>query len=235
MADKRVYYAAVALLVQCLAGCSPDAAPAPRETAPKASAAMAPQADAALVLAFGDSLYAGYGLQQNESFPAQLEAMLRAQGRPVRVVNAGVSGDTTAAGLARLQFTLDGLDRAPDLVLLGLGGNDMLRGLSPEATRANLTAILDTLAKRKIKVVLTGMLAAPNLGADYARQFNPIYADLARRYGATLDPFFLDGVAAQPKLEIADGIHPNAQGVALITKRLAPIVVKALEADAETK
>lgn len=235
MADKRVFYAAVALLVQCLAGCSDEITPAPRESTTNASAAVAPQGDAALVLAFGDSLYAGYGLQQNESFPAQLEAMLKAQGHQVRVINAGVSGDTTAAGLARLQFTLDGLDRAPDLVLVGLGGNDMLRGLSPEATRANLTAILDTLAKRKIRLVLTGMLAAPNLGADYARQFNPIYADLARRYGATLDPFFLDGVAAQPDFILADGLHPNAQGVALITKRLAPIVVKALEGEAKAK
>ena len=176
------------------------------------------------VLAFGDSLTAGFGLPAADALTAQLEKRLQADGFDVKVINAGVSGDTTAAGLARLGFTLDGLPRKPDLVIVGLGANDMLRGLSPAQTRANLQAMLDELKRREVRVALTTMMAAPNLGEDYARAFNPIYADLARSSGASLYPFFLEGVAGQPDKLLPDGMHPNAQGVEIIAKKIAPAV-----------
>jgi acyl-CoA thioesterase-1 len=140
-----------------------------------------------------------------------------------------VSGDTTAAGLARLAFTLDGLPRKPDLILVGLGGNDMLRGLSPAETRSNLDAILAELKKRDMPVLLTGMLASPNMGPDYATAFNAIFPDLARKYGATLYPFMLDGVIGDRALQLPDGIHPNDKGVTVIVGKLAPVVARALK------
>lgn len=127
-----------------------------------------------------------------------------------------------------MTFVLDNLARKPDLVILGLGGNDMLRGIKPAETRANLTAMLDELKKRQIPVILTGMLAAPNLGADYAGSFNPIYPALAKQYGAPLYPFFLEGVAGDRTLLLGDGIHPNADGVAVVVKGVEPLVEKAL-------
>ena len=144
-----------------------------------------------LVVAFGDSLYAGYGLARGDSLPDDLQDALRADGINARVVNAGISGDTSAAGRQRLAFTLDKLDRKPDLVLLGLGGNDVLRQIPPAETRANFVAMLDELDKRDIPVVLTGMMVPPNLGPDYAAQFNRIWPDMAKQYRATLDPFIL--------------------------------------------
>jgi acyl-CoA thioesterase-1 len=177
-----------------------------------------------VVVAFGDSLFAGYGLEPSQGFAPALERALATRGVQARVVNAGVSGDTTAAGLARLGFTLDGLPRKPDLVIVGLGANDMLRGLSPAQTRANLEAILAELKRRGIPAALTTMMAAPNLGEDYARAFNPIYADLARSTGARLYPFFLDGVAGQPEKLLPDGMHPNARGIEEIATRLSPDV-----------
>jgi acyl-CoA thioesterase-1 len=185
-------------------------------------------ADTKLVVAFGDSLFAGYNLPQGHGFAPILERALVAKGVRARVFNAGVSGDTSAAGLQRLGFVLDGLDRKPDLMIVGLGANDMLRGLSPEATRANLDAILTELKKRNIETVLAGMLAASNLGPDYAKAFNPIYPDLARKYGIALDPFFLDGVMGHRDRQLADGMHPNDQGVATIVDRISPIVVEKL-------
>jgi acyl-CoA thioesterase-1 len=178
-------YASLALLVQSLwlASCDGSDAPPANITAQVAPAAQptppAPQGDERLILAFGDSLYAGYGLAPGQSLPDAIQAQLRSDGINARVVNAGVSGDTTAAGRRRLAFSLDNLPRKPDLVLLGLGGNDVLRQLSPAETRANMTAMLDVLKQRGIPVVLTGMQAPPNLGPDYAAQFNPIWPDLA--------------------------------------------------------
>ncbi len=197
-----------------------------RTEAPAAPAALT--ADTKLVMAFGDSLYAGYGVKQDESFPAQLEKALSAKGLKVSVHNAGVSGDTTAAGLQRLTFALDGLPRKPDLVILGLGGNDMLRGISPEQTRDNMQAMLAELQKRDIDVVLTGMIAAPNLGQDYAGQFNPIFTDLARQYDAELYPFFLDGVITDPKLMLPDGVHPNPKGIARVVSGISDMVAREL-------
>ncbi|MEE9432693.1 MAG: arylesterase [Sphingorhabdus sp.] len=181
------------------------------------------------IVAFGDSLYAGYRLGPKEGFVPQLQADLRSKGYGVTVRNAGVSGDTTAAGLRRINFVLDNVDQKIELLLLGLGGNDMLRGIKPAETRANLKAILDELKKRSIPVMLTGMVAAPNLGPDYAREFNAIYADLAKEYDAPLYPFFLDGVVTNGSLMLADNVHPNADGVAKVVGQLSPLVEKALD------
>jgi acyl-CoA thioesterase-1 len=182
-----------------------------------------------LVVAFGDSLYAGYRLAPNEGLAPQLQAALQADGINVRVHNAGVSGDTTAAGKTRLAFVLDSLDRKPDLVVLGLGGNDMLRGIKPAETKANMTAIMDELKRRDIPVVLTGMLAAPNLGADYVNSFNGIFPALADTYDAVLYPFFLDGVVTDAALMLPDNIHPNAKGVSRVVEGLSPLVEAALK------
>lgn len=182
------------------------------------------------MLAIGDSLYAGYGLEQGQSFPALLEKELEARGVPARVVNAGVSGDTTAGGLRRLAFTLDGLERKPDLVILGLGANDALRGLDPAETRRNLEAMLEDLDRRGIPVMLTGMMAPRNMDSPYIRRFESIYPELAERHGAELDPFFLEDVITRRDLLLDDGIHPNAEGTRLIARRLAPQVAEKLEA-----
>ncbi|MBK9003225.1 MAG: arylesterase [Sphingomonadales bacterium] len=220
-------YGALALLLQGLVGCGqPTQSTKSEPASAKSEAAM--QYDK-LVVAFGDSLYAGYRLAPNEGLAPQLQAALNADGINARVHNAGVSGDTTAAGKQSLTFVLDNLEKKPDLVVLGLGGNDMLRGIQPKETEANLKAMLDELKKRDIDVVLTGMLAAPNLGPDYANAFNPIFPKLAQQYGASLYPFFLDGVVADPELMLPDNIHPNAQGVAKVVDGLAPIVEKALQ------
>ncbi len=181
-----------------------------------------------LILAFGDSLFAGYGLAPDQGFAPELERALTQMGRDVRVHNGGVSGDTTAAALARLAFTLDGLPRKPDLVIVGLGGNDMLRGLAPEQTRANMAAILAELDRRGIPVMLTGMRASPNMGAEYGAAFNPIFPDLARAHDAELYPFFLNGVVGQANLILADGIHPNDRGIDVVVARVAPVVARVL-------
>ncbi len=219
-----------------LAACgqAQEAAPTATNTADAAGATPAASVPVAgpkrLVLAFGDSLYAGYGLKRGESLPDAVQARLRAQGIDATIVNAGVSGDTTAGGRRRLAYTLDRLERAPDLVLLGLGGNDVLRQVPPAETRANLTAMLDELAKRKIPVVLTGMMAPPNLGPDFAGRFNAIYPALAKQHDAPLYPFILDGVIGRRALMLPDGVHPNAQGVQRIADRVAPLVSGALKA-----
>lgn len=181
-----------------------------------------------LIVTFGDSLYAGYGLDSGDGLAPELERQLDAGGASIDVHSAGVSGDTTAAGLNRLTFVLDNLKRKPDLVMVGLGGNDMLRGVGYEQTRANMTAIMEELEKRDIQPMITGMIAAPNLGADYANAFNPIFPELAQKYDAPLDPFILDGVVTNPALMLPDGIHPTAEGIDIIAKRLAPIIAKTL-------
>lgn len=219
-------FAAAALFVH-LAGCSQE--PASTNDMAAAPAARPDAIDGKLVLAFGDSLYAGYGVAPNESFPAELQARLKAAGVDATVRNAGVSGDTTAAGRQRLAYTLDGLPRKPDLVVLGLGGNDMLRGIDPDQTEANLRAMLDELKRRDTPVILTGMVAAPNLGRAYGERFNAIYAGLAKDYGVPLYPFFLDGVVTDRALMLPDRIHPNPAGIDRIAERVTPLVAKALE------
>ena len=190
---------------------------------------LAAAAPARTVLAFGDSLTAGYMLGPTEGFPAQLEAALRARGRAVTVKNAGVSGDTTAQGRARLNWVLARMKVKPDLVIVELGANDMLRGQPPAEARANLDAILGEFGKRHVPVILAGMLAAPNLGAAYRRDFDAIYPALARAHGATLYPFFMDGVAAVPGMQLGDGLHPTAKGVGVIVKRMLPVVERELD------
>lgn len=232
MAIKMRNYALAGAVVHLLflAGCSkePSAPTAAQAKAGRPIEAARPQGEERLVLAFGDSLYAGYGLGPGESLPARLEAALRTAGVNATVVNAGVSGDTTAAGRQRLAFTLDRLKRAPDLVILGFGGNDALRQISPAETRAGMVAMMDELERRNIRVLLTGMLAPPNLGPDYAKAFEPIWPDLAKKYGAGLYPFILDGVITDPALMQRDGIHPTAAGVERMADAIAPLALKAL-------
>ena len=180
------------------------------------------------ILALGDSLFAGYGLERGAGYPEMLEKALRARGINARIANAGVSGDTTAGGLQRLEFTLDNQQAPPDLVLISLGGNDVLRGLPPAQTRENLEAILKELQRRGIKAVLMGMLAPPNLGADYRAAFDAIYPTLAKRYDAALVPFFLQPVIGQPALVQPDRIHPTAQGIEAMVAVTADDVAGAL-------
>lgn len=175
-----------------------------------------------VIVAFGDSLTAGYLLGPDEGFVPQLQKALRAKGHTdVEVRNAGVSGDTTAGGLTRLDWSVGS---ETDAVILELGANDALRGIDPMLTRQNLEAMIRTLQARHIRVLLVGMLAPPNMGADYSRAFNPIYPDLARDFDLDLYPFFLEGVAAQSSLTLADGMHPNAKGVALMVESILPKV-----------
>jgi acyl-CoA thioesterase I len=173
------------------------------------------------IVALGDSLTAGYGLPRADAFPVKLQRALAAKGVNVEIANAGVSGDTVAGGLDRLDWSVpDGTDA----VILELGANDALRGLDPALTRKELGEILDRLSGRKIPVLLCGMLAPRNLGTDYVRAFDAIYPDLASQYGAILYPFFLAGVATDPKLNQRDGLHPTAAGVDIIVSRILPDV-----------
>mgnify|MGYP001767012472 CR=1 FL=1 len=227
---RRATYALLALSALALAGCdqaaptAPEASRSALETPPEIPV-MGPERP---ILAFGDSLLAGYGLKDGESYPVRLEQALRARGINARIANAGVSGDTTAAGLQRLDFTLKSQAPRPELVVVSLGGNDMLRGLPPEQTRANLDAILQRLGKEGIAVVVLGMLAAPNLGKDYAAKFNPIYPQLAQKHGATLVPFFLQPVIDKPDLMQQDHVHPTAIGIDAIVAATVDDVAQAL-------
>jgi acyl-CoA thioesterase-1 len=174
----------------------------------------------------GDSITAGFGLPPSEALPARLEAKLRADGHDVRIVNAGVSGDTTAGGLARIDWALG--DK-PNLAIVELGANDMLRGVDPAITKKNLDAILAKLAAARIPTLLIGMKAGRNLGAEYSHAFDGLYAELAQKYGIALYPFVLDGVALDPALNQGDGLHPNTRGVAVMVDRMAPYVVRLLQ------
>ena len=181
-----------------------------------------------LIWALGDSLTAGYGLVPAQGFTSQLQDALRRAGISATVRNGGIAGDTSAQGKARLLWGLRGLGARPDLVIVELGANDMLRGLPPQQAEANLDAILAELRRRRIPVLLVGMRAAPNLGPAYRARFDAIYPRLARKYGVRLYPFFLDGVAGRRDLLQADGMHPNGQGVAIIVRRIAQSVRMAL-------
>ena len=191
-------------------------------------AAASPRAP--LIWAFGDSLSAGYGLPPAQGFTARLQAALRRHGVAATVRNGGVAGDTVAQGRARLRWGLRGLKATPDLVIVELGANDMLRGLPVAQARANLDAILAELTRRKIPVLVAGMRAAPNMGRAYAAPFEAMYPALAARYRAPLYPFFLDGVAGDRRLLQRDGLHPNARGVDVIVARILPSVTRALPA-----
>lgn len=181
------------------------------------------------VLVIGDSLAAGYGLSAHKSFPVQLEAALRKQGMNVDVKNAGVSGDTTSSGLARLAWLIERTKPRPDLVILEFGANDALRGIDPSITDANLDSMLGYLTAKKLKTLFVGMMAPPNMGKSYTKDFNAIFPALAEKYRVSYDPFFLDGVAAKPELNQKDGMHPNAKGVAVMVDRLAPRITRLLK------
>jgi acyl-CoA thioesterase-1 len=173
------------------------------------------------IAAFGDSLSAGYGLPQRAAFYSVLERKLKAEGLDVVVENAAVSGDTATAGKDRLDWSIqDGTD----LVIVEFGANDALRGIDPKITEAALDAILLRLKQRNMRAVLAGMLAPPNNGGDYGRAFNSLYQRLAEKHGVPLYPFFLDGVAGNPKLNLPDGIHPTAEGIEEIVRRIAPVI-----------
>ncbi|ESW66292.1 hydrolase GDSL [Mesorhizobium sp. LSJC277A00] len=185
------------------------------------------RAETFTIVGFGDSLMAGFGLGPGDGFTDKLQAALRAKGHDVTVANAGVSGDTSSGGLARLDWSVPDGTR---LVILELGANDMLRGVSPSTTEKNLDDMLAKLKARKIAVLLAGMRAAPNLGADYQNAFDAIYPKLAAKYDVPLYPFFLDGVAGQSGLQLEDGLHPNPKGVAAMVERIMPAVEKAIAA-----
>jgi acyl-CoA thioesterase I len=178
------------------------------------------------IVAFGDSLSAGYELPENEGFPKQLEAALKAKGLDVIVENSAVSGDTSSGGLERLDWSIaDGTA----LVILELGANDALRGIDPALTRSNIDAMITRLKARNIKVVLAGMLAPPNMGEAYAKPFNAIYPELAAQHQTALYPFFMDGVITKSDLKLSDGLHPNAKGVAVIVSGILPVIESELK------
>lgn len=179
------------------------------------------RAETVRILVLGDSLTAGYGLDLADTFPVRLERALRDEGLDVAVINAGVSGDTTAGGLARLGWAL--ADR-PDIAIVALGGNDALRGLDPTTTRANLDAIVTRIEAAGVRVLLAGMKAPPNLGAEYGRAFEAVFAGIAERHGVAFYPFFLEGVAAVAALNQDDAIHPNARGIHIMVEGIVPYV-----------
>ena len=217
-----------------LAACSDDAPPAPAETeqARNESAAEAEVAgEERRILAFGDSLFAGYGLAEDEGYPEKLEAALRARGINARVADAGISGDTTAGGRQRIAFVLDAMERGPDLALVELGGNDLLRGLSPAEARANLGAILAELQSRGIPAVVYGMRAPPNAGPEYQAAFDAMYPELARQYEAVLVPFFMEPLLGRPEWVQPDRIHPTAEGIDAMVAATVDAVAEALPED----
>lgn len=175
------------------------------------------------ILIIGDSLTEGYGVQSQQAFPALLEATFKGRGEQVAVINSGISGSTSASAAQRMKW---GLKAGPDLVILALGGNDALRGLSPAAMKKNLGAALDIALQQKVKVLLAGMKAPPNLGASYTKTFEQVFFDLAKEKKVELLPFLLEGVAAEKELNQADGIHPNAKGHQIIAEK----VLKRIEA-----
>ena len=187
---------------------APDTRPLPPDTRP-------------VIAAFGDSLTAGHGVEAGESYPDFLQKDLDGRGLRYRVVNAGLSGDTTSGGLARLDGVVT---LKPEVVILELGANDALRGIDPAITRRNLEAIIAKLKERNIPILLTGMIAPPNMGSTYGAAFNPIFPELAAKHGLIFDPFFLEGVAAERDLNLADGMHPNGRGVDVIVRRILPKV-----------
>lgn len=194
--------------------------PAMSQTASEPQTAPVSQTAPKLVV-LGDSLSAGYGLPPGASFPEKLQGALDAEGVAAQVVGAGVSGDTTTGGLARLDWSVP--DDA-DAVIVELGGNDALRGLPPAGTRANLEAIVRRVKEKGAVVLVAGMMAPPNMGADYQQEFDPIFGEIAKSEGTEFYPFFLDGVAAEPSLNLPDGIHPNAEGIDVIVRRILPSV-----------
>ncbi|NUS68735.1 MAG: arylesterase [Ensifer adhaerens] len=183
------------------------------------------RAETISLIGFGDSLMAGYQLPPEDAFPARLEKALKEKGFDVTIANAGVSGDTSSGGLARIDWSVPDGTKG---VILELGANDALRGIAPEETRKNIEAMITRLKDRGIAVLLAGMMAPPNMGADYAARFNPIYPEIAEKYGLELYPFFLDGVVTEAKLKLEDGMHPNGDGVGVMVEKALPVVERFL-------
>ncbi len=228
----RLYHLSIPMLALSLAACGSQAGEAVVEDQPTARSTARPdiavEGPERRILAFGDSLFAGYGVGEQNSYPALLEDALRAQGINARIANAGVSGDTSQAGAQRLAFTLDAQAETPDLVILELGGNDMLRGLSPDQTRASFEQMLGELQARGIPVLLMGMRAPPNYGPDYQAEFDGLYGELAREYDAQLIPFWLEAIYQQPELFQSDRIHPTVEGIEALVEDTADEVAAAL-------
>jgi len=216
------------VLAACGDGAEPPAHPEPTAPAASAEPAPIPTGPERRILAFGDSLFAGYGLEDDQGYPEVLQAALRRRGINAQVIDAGVSGDTTAAGRQRLGFVLDSQPSPPDLAIVELGGNDLLRGISPAETRENLAAILTELQQRRIPVLLMGMRAPPNLGAAYVADFDGLYPALAREFGAALVPFLLEPVYDNPELIQPDRIHPTAEGIEAMVAATVDDVERAL-------
>lgn len=217
------------MTITLLAGCGGEA-PTPDQPAPAATAraTTAVEGPERRILAFGDSLFAGYRLNTGEGYPHRLQAALRAQGINASVTDAGVSGDTTAAGAQRIAFVLDSLEAPPELAIVELGGNDLLRAIPPVQARENLGKILAELRKRGIPVLLMGMRAPPNLGAAYVAEFDGIYPALSQQFGTALVPFFLESVYDQPALIQQDRVHPTAEGIEAIVAATVDQVAGAL-------
>ena len=230
--DLRTWSIALASLALAACGRGGDMAEAPAgdAQAPTASASAEVSGPARNIFAFGDSLFAGYGIGQENSYPAQLQDALRKRGVNVQIVNAAVSGETSGAGRQRLAFALDNQQTKPDLVLLELGGNDMLRGLPPEETRANFDAMLSELQRRDIPVLIMGMRAPPNYGPQYQLAFDSLYADLAQKYDAQLIPFWLESIYLNPALFQNDRVHPTREGIATLVGDTVDEVEAALPA-----
>ncbi|MBX7495328.1 arylesterase [Qipengyuania sp. 6B39] len=228
----RLYHLSIPLLALALAGCGaePEGAAPAEQSAEVANARpdIVVEGPERHILAFGDSLFAGYGIGRENSYPALLEDALRAQGINARITNAGISGETSGAGAQRLAFALDAQEVKPDLVILELGGNDMLRGLQPDQTRANFEKMLAELTKRDIPVLLMGMRAPPNYGPEYQRAFDGLYGELAQQYGARLIPFWLEAIYQNPALFQADRIHPTVEGIEVLVEDTAAEVAQAL-------
>lgn len=217
---KRLWsnIAGIAALALAVAACSGEVeetanAPEVAEDGAPALPAIPVMGPERTIIAFGDSLFAGYGVDPRDAYPEKLENALRAKGINADVINAGVSGDTTAAGLQRLEFTLAAQEHPPALFILELGGNDLLRGLEPGETKANLGKMLTILKQQKVPVLLMGMRSPPNYGPEYQAQFDALYRDLAKQYGADLIPFWLEDIYREPELFQADRIHPTAEGI----------------------
>jgi acyl-CoA thioesterase-1 len=198
---------------------------AANDSFPETVAASA-KADPIRIVAFGDSLTAGFGLEAGEAFPARLQVALRRAGYDVTVVNAGISGDTSSGGLARVSRWVPA---GTDLVIVELGANDILRGVPPRTTERNLDGVLAQVRAAGSEIILAGMIAPAGWGTEFSRSFDPIYQRLASRYSATLYPFFLKGVAGRKSLNLPDGLHPNEAGVVTIVENILPTVVRKLE------
>lgn len=226
----------IAPLALALAACGEEAPVAGAEPAAAGDTALeAPlpvMGPERVILGFGDSLMAGYGVEEQQGYPEGLERALRGRGINARVIDAGVSGDTTAAGLQRIAFVLDNAGAEIDLAIIELGGNDLLRGITPDQTRANLAAIVEEVQSRGIPVLLLGMRAPPNLGAQYVAQFDSMYPELAAEYDAALVPFFMEPVFDQPHLIQGDRVHPTAEGLELMVAATVDTVAGTLPASA---